>query len=422
MKNGSIEFASINGLKIANIYNNSNITFMGIGTIVGSNFEMPSIYGISHFSEHMFFKGTKKRNWKQINEEFASIGASQNAYTSNTEVLYHCTFPTKSIGRAINLMGDMFFNSLLPAEEVEKERNVILEEKKMYDDDHTSFFYDAIGEKMFIDEKGHPIIGTTKTIKSITRNDIVNYLNKNYCYENILFVFCGTTPTKTIVENIKRLLPDDHFSLKHGTKNVKNGALWDNHFLKNINRRKKIKFLLKRSKITQCQICLPLSGLGANDDFYLAQSILFKCIGGGMYSMLFSRIREELGLCYSVGAAITNMSYPNCVLPIIYGNTSQSNVDLFILECEKELEKIKTNGLVKNNFECAKTDLLSQIFRKTETSAGMAGAVVKPLLFGKNKTVSDIIKKVEKITIDDCNVVAKKVLNQQYNWAVMVPK
>jgi len=421
MKNGHIEFSNVNGLRIANIYNNSNITFMGIGTIVGSNFETPNIYGVSHFSEHMFFKGTKKRNWKQINEEFASIGASQNAYTSNTEVLYHCTFPTKSIGRAINLMGDMFFNSLLPAEEVEKERNVILEEKKMYDDDHTSFFYDAIGEKMFVEEKGHPTIGTTKTIKSIMRNDIINYLNKNYCYENVLFVFCGPTKTDKIIEHIKAILPSKHFSLKHGKKNIGDGFLWDNYFLNNASN-KKIKLLVKRDKITQCQICLPLSGLGANDDSYFPQRILFKCIGGGMYSILFSRIREELGLCYSVGSTIINMSYPNCVLPMIYGNTSQKNIDLFIKECEKELENIKKNGLVKKNFECAKTDFLSQIYRGSETSAGMASAVTKPLLFGKNKTVNDMIKKIEKTTIDDCNVVAKKVLNQQYNWAVMVPK
>ena len=109
MQNGKIEIKNINGLRIANIYNNSNITFMGIATITGSNFETPNIYGISHFAEHMFFKGTKNRNWKQINEEFASIGASQNAYTDNTEVLYHCTFPTKNIKKAVDLMGDMFF-------------------------------------------------------------------------------------------------------------------------------------------------------------------------------------------------------------------------------------------------------------------------------------------------------------------------
>lgn len=420
MKNGQIEIKNINGFRIANIYNNSNITFMGIATIAGSNFETPDIYGISHFAEHMFFKGTKSRNWKQINEEFASIGASQNAYTDNTEVLYHCTFPTKNIKQAINLMGDMFFHSMLPAEELEKERNVILEEKKMYDDDHTSFFYENIGDKMFVEEKGHATIGTVKTIKSIKQNDIINYLNKHYCYENILFVFCGTTKTEKIIEYIKCILPDRHFSLRHGKKNIGDGFIWDNYFLKNAGD-KKIKLLVKRNKITQCQICLPLSGMGENDDYYLAQIILFKCIGGGMYSILFSRIREELGLCYSVGSGVTNMSYPNCVLPMVHGNTSQKNVDLFIEECEKELDKIKNNGLVKKNFECAKTDLLSQTFRNTETSAGMASAVVRALLFDKNKTVNEIVKKIEKTTIEDCNKVAAKVLNQQYNWAVMIP-
>ena len=290
----------------------------------------------------------------------------------------------------------------------------------MYDDDHTSFFYENIGNKMFVEEKGHLTIGNVKTIKSIARDDIIGYLNKNYCYENMLFVFCGTTKTDKIIEYIKSILPDKHFSLKHGIKNICDNKLWNNDFAK-LNA-KKIKLVVKRDKITQSQIGLPLFGLGANDDLYLAQTILFKCIGGGMYSILFSRIREELGLCYSVGCGVTSMAYPNCMLPMVHGNTSQKNIDLFIEECENEFGKIKRDGLVKKNFECAKTDLLSQTFRNTETSAGMAGTVVKALLFDKNKTVADIVKKIEKTTIEDCNEVAGQVLNQSYNWATMIPK
>jgi predicted Zn-dependent peptidase len=418
MKNGNIEISNVNGLRVANIYNNSNINFMGICTICGSNFETPDIYGISHFAEHMFFKGTKNRDWKQINEEFASIGASQNAYTDNTEVLYHCTFPAKNIKNAISLMTDMFFNSLFPVEEIEKERNVIIEERKGYNDDHTSFFYENIGNKMFTEEKGHSIIGTVKTIKGINRDKIIQYLHKNNCYENILFVFCGPTKTEDIIEYIKLNFPKQHSFLKHGTKNICDNKLWKKDFINN----KKIKLLVKRNKITQSQVCLPLLGLGANDLYYFAQKILFKCIGGGMYSILFSRIREQLGLCYSVGSQVTDISYPNCILPMIYGNTSPKNVNLFIEECENELHKIKHNGLANKVFECAKTDLLSQIFRNTETSFGMASTVMKSLLFDNNKTVEDIISGIEKTTIGDCNKVASNLLNRSYNWAVMMPQ
>jgi len=179
---------------------------------------------------------------------------------------------------------------------------------------------------------------------------------------------------------------------------------------------------VKRDEITQSQICLPLFGLNIDNDLFLAQKILFKCIGGGMYSILFSRIREELGLCYSVGSAVTNMSYPNCILPMIHGSTSPKNVDLFIEECEKELNKIIRDGLVKKNFECAKMDLLSSTLRGTETSAGMARSMTLKLLFDDKRNINDIIKEIEKTTIEDCDNAAQNVLNQRYNWAVMIPK
>ena len=171
------DFFEVNGIKVANIHNDSDIALFGIGVEVGSKYEKPEIAGISHFAEHMFFKGTEKRDWRQINAEFAKLGVSNNAYTSNNEVFYHTTCPKSNIESVIDLMLDMFFNSTIPEEELEKERGVIAEEKKMYDDDHRSAFQDAIGNNLMVWDKGHATIGTFETIANIKREQFIKFLD-----------------------------------------------------------------------------------------------------------------------------------------------------------------------------------------------------------------------------------------------------
>ena len=113
------DFFEVNGIKVANIHNNSDIVLFGIATLAGSNYETPEIAGIAHIAEHMFFKGTNKRDWKQISHEMAKLGVNNNAYTSSNEVFYHTTCPKENTGPVIELMLDMLFNSTIPEEELE---------------------------------------------------------------------------------------------------------------------------------------------------------------------------------------------------------------------------------------------------------------------------------------------------------------
>jgi predicted Zn-dependent peptidase len=155
---------------------------------------------------------------------------------------------------------------------------------------------------------------------------------------------------------------------------------------------------------------------------YYAEAVLYKAAGGGMYSMLFQKIREELGLCYSVGMYGNALSYPDRRIASLYGYTSPENVDLFIEESEKVLKDIMKNGIDQNIFECAKTDYLASVLRHTETSVGKAMYLVNKLLVNKKGNIEDTIQNIRNVKIEDCNMLAEKLLNQQYNWAVMNPK
>ena len=203
--------------------------------------------------------------------------------------------------------------------------------------------------------------------------------------------------------------------------NLKDDNLWNEKFISK-TQNKKIKLTVKRKNIVQSQVSLIMSAINSTNKMWWTQQVLFKYIGGGSYSRLFTRIREELGLCYSVGSRLLTMAYPNCNIANMYCSTSSKNVNIFIDECEKEIQKMLKNGLDKKVFDCAKTALIAQTFRRIETSDGMANYLLMPCLFGTNSDLEDIVSKIQKVTIDDCNFVTQKIFQGNWNnWAVMNP-
>ena len=417
----NIDIFKVRGVNVANIHNESGIAFFGIAVLAGSNYETPNIAGISHFSEHLFFKGTEKRNWRQINEEFAKLGVNNNAYTSNTEVLYHANCPKENVEKVIALMSDMFFNSTIPANEMEKERTVILEEKKMYDDDPRSSFSNAIGTNMLSWNVGHETIGTSDTIKSISRNEVFQYLKEKTNLDNFAFICAGDIDSIDLARYIESNLPENHDYLRkgNGLHTLDTTEIWKKSVLESND---KIKFLMERENITQSNIYMMFDALSIDDPMYYTESVLYEALGGGMYSLLFSKIREELGLCYSVGLYASPLAYPTKRIGNLYGYTSPENVDKFMLESEKVLKDVIDNGIDQNIFECAKTDYLSSVLRQTETSAGKAMYLNKRILIYKDASIEASINKIRLVKREDCNELAKKVLRNQYHWAIMNPK
>jgi len=411
------EFFYVNGIRVANIKNNSDIAFFGIAIEAGSNYEKPEIAGVSHFAEHMFFKGTSKRDWSQINNEFAMLGVSNNAYTSNNEVLYHTTCPKDNIEPVIDLMLDMFFNSTIPEDELEKERGVIIEEKKMYDDDPRWAFQEAIGEKLIVWDKGHSTLGTFDTIKGIKRNQFIDFLNEKTNLGNFIFVCSGDVPTEKLKGYIEARVPASHPYIKSGIRNEVSMDLWND----SVKTDDKFKLIFERENISQTSINMMGRTLSVNDVCYDASSVLYKAIGGGMYSRLFSRIREELGLCYSTGMSAWAISYPDVVVSDLYGYIDPKNIDLFVEEAENILDDVIKNGISEELFQCAKIDHLGGIMRSTETSFGKASFMTKRYLYGGTMNISDKIEKIKSVKIEDCNALAGKLLTER-NWAVMVPK
>lgn len=415
----SVDIFRVNGIKVANIHNDSQLALFGIGVLAGSNYERPEIAGISHFGEHMFFKGTTSRDWKQLMRDFAKLGVNNNAYTNNTEVFYHTTCPVYNVENVVEIMMDMLFNSTLPEEELEKERQVIMEEKKMYDDDHAFAFESAITNGFYEWQRGHDIIGSFETISSISRSDIVDYTRSLYNPDTMILICCGDVDTDDLRTCLEKHIPTSHPYLDGTGKHDIGGG---DFFTDLIKKDSKIKLDVERENTTQAQIRMVGRSLSSFDNLYPHAAVLCNAVGGGMHSMLFARIREELGLCYSVGMYQYAIEYPHDITLQLYGYTSPKNIDTFIEESEKVLQDVIKNGIDEELFECAKTDVIAAILHKTETSYGKAACLLKRFLMGKTDSVDSMVERLKGVDIATCNELAGSLLDFDYNWAIMRPK
>jgi predicted Zn-dependent peptidase len=313
----------------------------------------------------------------------------------------------------------MFFNSTYPKKEIDKERQVIKEEKKMYEDDPKSFFDNSIGNNFLQWSIGHETIGTDKTIESINRKKIIGYLERTISLENIVFVCCGDIDTKSLRKYIEKNLPKQHSYFKNTKKNEVSCGLWTDI----ITKPDKIKLVIEKEGITQSFVSMFTQGPSIADLLDFQNFIIaIRCLGGDSFSKLYIRLREELGLCYSCGMTNIPVDYPSKTITELYGYTSPQNVNRFIEESEKVLKKALKNGIDKDTFECARSTYLFGVLRSIETSENKAMALVKRLLSGGDDYTDEVIWNIKGAKINRVNEMLEKYLNVDWNWAIMIPK
>ena len=403
---------TVKGFNVALIPHKSDISFVGIAVKNGSNYETPSQEGFSHFCEHMFFKGTKNRTYEQLNKEFALIGANQNAYTDNTFVLYHMTLPKQNVTKSVELISDMFFNSVFEPEEIEKEKQVINEEINMYEDNPVYWFYNRVGTEVFNRKIGHPIIGTNETVNSVTSSKLKKYLSKTINRNNVMFVVVGDHTKKDIVKVFSNIFdsenPESLESIQDGEVNSYNGKMWKS----GLDFNSQICISHPSAMQSMAQIIYPL--FPAGHKYVDTSKIVINSLGGGMYSYMFDKIREKQGLAYSTGAFRSEMEYGKLDSLSLYAMLDNKNIQKFYESSDDIIKDIRENGLKQDIFECAKMDLISTIARKAETSEGLSN-YFKSIFSNESKPldISGRIKKIQKISIKECNHVFEDIFSQK---------
>ncbi|WP_375332896.1 M16 family metallopeptidase [Candidatus Tisiphia endosymbiont of Psammoecus bipunctatus] len=396
-----------NGLTILT-YNMSNVNSVAINVIVnvGSRYEQSSEIGISHFLEHMAFKGTTTRSAKQIAEEFDSIGGHFNAYTSHEQTVYYSKILNENCYKALEILADIIQNSVFSKEEIAKEYQVILQEIAHVQDNPDELIHEKFYSSAYENQAlGRSILGTHDSLAKFDREHFSNYVDKHYNAENIYLSVAGNISHEQVVEFAKKLFCS--------LKNKQNS-----HF-------EKVRYTGGHSFITKDleQTTLVL-GFESVPYFNIQQlyhtQVLSLILGSGMSSRLFQQIREKLGLVYSIGSY--NNSYYDSGIFGIYASTNHDKLPFLAEQLVNEIKKISTD-IKDSEIDRAKVQLKTSIYIAQEESSYKSEEIGKNFaVFGKYIPTEQTIEYIMNITKQDIINIANKIFVTKPTLSIIDPK
>lgn len=318
---------------------------VGVFVKTGSRDESDTEEGISHVLEHMIFKGTPTRSYFEISEEIDYLGANVNAHTTKEETVFYINALTQFLGKSVDILFDIVTNSTIDEKELEKEKDVIVEEIKMYKDSPDDLVFETNYADCINGQYGKPIIGTEESVKGFTAEEIRKYYRERYTKDNILIVVSGNFDKDEIIQKI-----NEYFGKLADTK---------------VDRREKIDFSFNAGKktvskdINQVNICISHKSEDYNSEKKVYTDILSNIIGGSMSSRLFQEIREKNGLAYSVYTY--NQYYLSGGLTSTYIGTNLESYEKAIEITLLEFKKLRENGVTEEELQKSKNKYISRI-------------------------------------------------------------
>lgn len=369
----------------------------GIFVKNGSRNETKATSGISHFIEHMMFKGTENRTAKQIADEVDSIGGQINAYTTKEYTCYYTRTLDTHFDTALDILADMYFNSLFDNEEIKKELNVILEEINMYEDSPEDLVYDMLQYNIWKnDPLGFPILGKAESISCFDHDIIKKYYNEHYRTDNTVLAVAGSFDRNDVLKKLER-----YFGSWKSEGSVKKDYKHVEYFKCKIKKEKDIEQI-------HLSLCFPGISLGADETYDLAA--VNTILGGGMSSRLFQKVREENGLAYTVYSF--GSSYINTGIFNIYAGLSPNHFDKVMKLILSEIEILKNEKISEKQLSKAKEQLKSNFLLSLENSSARASSIGKNmLLLNKIQTPDEIVGKIDAVTANSASEFINKIFD-----------
>jgi len=385
---------------------------------VGSRYETKSISGASHFVEHMLFKGTTKRpTYLDISKELDKEGAVYNAFTSRDYTGYYIKIAEQKQSVAFDMIADMVFNSKLDKDEVAKEKGVITEEIRMYDDNPSMAIDNLLEQLMFGDKHpmGWDIAGTTNTVKKMTQTDLFNYYKKYYRPENMVLAVAGNIDKKNLRKNLLYFTKQINKVKKVDTKKYKKFVF------SKASKPLADRVAVKTKKTDQVQVIMAYPSIKHLDKRRFAKAVLLGILSGGMSSRLFVEVREKRGLAYMIGA--TSIAYRDCGIIGVQAGLDPQRLPKALEVIKTELQKIATNKPNATELADVKTSLIGRLSLSTEDSSYQANWFAKSFWFdNKLETYSEVINNIKKVTASEVTSLAKSLFkSEQMRLAVIGP-
>ena len=365
---------------------------------VGSMMEEKAESGLSHFLEHMVFKGTEKRTARQIAEEMDAVGGQLNAFTGRDCTCFYAKVIDENLELAVDILADLVINATMDETELEKERGVILEEISMDEDSPEDLVHDMLQAAQFGEQSpGQPILGPADQIAAYTRDDLLNFRKKHYAPKETVVALAGNYDPDKVLAWVT-----EYFG---GWENeIAPVETPDWQVLTGVN-------AIREKDTEQMHICMGFPGMAYGTEGVYPLAVANNILGGAMSSRLFQRIREDLGLAYSV------YSYPNTYKGVgtfgLYAGVSPKNAELVLQEIRAELDKFVTEGITEKEFRDSVTQLRSGYLMGLESpGARMQGLGRSTLLRGEPLCHEATLAAIEAVTMEKVMEVARDVLTQ----------
>ena len=370
---------------------------LGVWINAGSRIEDEEISGVSHFIEHMLFKGTRNRTSKQIDSEIDNLGGQINAFTSKECTCYYVKLLDSHIDIGIDVLSDMILNSKFNEDDLDKERSVIIEELKMYEDSPEDLAYDLLTENIYKnDPLGMNIIGTEESLNRLNREKLLDYFNKYYVPNNSVIAISGNFNFDEIINKIEE-------KFKVWKKRDVNVDIKKAEF--------KSCFLTKNKDIEQVNLAMSLEAVPIESDKEVyALAVINTVFGGSISSRLFQKIREEKGLVYSIYSS--QSLYRKCGELGIFASMSNEHLKEVYESIIEEIKIIKKYYLTDQEIKESKEQLKgSYILGLESTSSRMMSIGRALLLNNKVESTDDILKSIDNVDRETVKIVIDKIFN-----------
>src|SRR4030043_1387906 len=372
---------------------------IGVWVLTGSRDEHPYENGISHFIEHLLFKGTEKRTAFDIAKEIDPGGGALNAFTGREYTCFYAKVIDKNLPLAIDLLSDIFLHSLMDAKDVEKERMVILQEIKMVEDTPDDYIHDFFNRVCWGDHPlGFPIFGTCDLVQSFTREQIFQFLKETYQPKRIIICAAGNLKHEEAVD----LIAGTFGQLPQSNRERQR---LKPHSISTTNIRKR--------ELEQVHFCLGTKGLQYNHSLRFASYLLNTILGGGMSSRLFQEIRENRGLAYSVYSYLP--SYIDAGLRVVYAGTNENSFQEVIELILREFNRLKREPLKNGELETAKEQLKGNLLLSLESSDNLMTRLAKnEIYFQTYLPVGMILKGIGEVREETLQQLATDIFDERF--------
>lgn len=369
---------------------------LGFWFNVGARDESIHNNGISHFIEHMLFKGTKKRSAKMIAEEIESYGGYLNAFTSKEQTCYYSKGLSENLGRTFCVLSDLIQNPLFKETHIKREAGVVIDELKDIDDNPEELLYDKFEEIIFNgNHLSYPVIGREVNIRNFHSNDLFNFHRNNYSTNGLLIVASGNLKHDHLIKLTEKYIVDDNSKRRIRREQFHT---------------KKVEDTFIEKDVQQVHTIIGRATYGYNDKNRIPVRFLSALLGEGSSSRLFLAVREKLGITYQINSFLN--SYNDTSAFGVYFSTNQNQYAKVIDIIYKEFKKLKEIQITEKELKKVKEYLKGGILLSLESTTNRMMRIANSILYyNKVFTVDDYLSKIEKITVEDVQKTARELLN-----------